>query len=144
MTLDSNVLISYIISKNEESNTKKTFKKSITDDHLMLTDIIYEECMDFCDKLGSKIEEIDVSEKLNEVGYVILLLPVPPTDELKKKYKIRDENDLKILYSADKTKSVILVTMDKDFDDVSGVNAKIMSPREYLNEGRKNKKAKKN
>ena len=41
ITLDTSVLIAWIITKHEDSIVKKVVTKSITDDRLMLTDIIY-------------------------------------------------------------------------------------------------------
>jgi putative PIN family toxin of toxin-antitoxin system len=46
--------------------------------------------------------------------------------------KIRDIDDLPLLVNAIETKVNILVTGDKDFDDIKVKNPRIMKPREYL------------
>jgi len=144
VTLDSNVLISYVISKRDNTVTRKVVTKSVTDDRLMLTDVILEECITFADKpkgkkLGLTKEKID--SELNELSKnIINISPVPSEEELKRKYRIRDRGDLKILYSVEMTDSVILVTWDDDFTDVKGLKAKIMKPPEYLNESKKKHK----
>lgn len=45
VTLDSSILISYVISKNDNTIIKKVVIKSTTDDRLMLTDVIFDECV---------------------------------------------------------------------------------------------------
>ena len=42
---------------------------------------------------------------------------LPSVEELKKKYFVRDIDDLKILHSAGQTKSKLIVTRDEDFMD---------------------------
>ena len=50
-------------------------------------------------------------------------------------YDIRDDDDLKILYSVNMTDSVILVTKDDDFKgNVAGIKARIMDPKSYFYE----------
>jgi predicted nucleic acid-binding protein len=115
----------------------------VTDDRLMLTNIIYDECLGYADKKGARATKDEVSKKIKEISPdIIEIRRVPKDSKLSKKYKIRDVNDLKILYSADKTKSVILVTMDDDFSDVKGLKAKVMKPKDYLIEDKGRKKSK--
>jgi len=133
--LDSNILISYIISKRDNTIVKKVVIKSITDDRLMLTDVICDECRKYAGKKGATVTEDDISNKLIEIcPGIINISPVPSEEELLKKYNIRDKSDLKILYSVEMTDSVILVTLDDDFTDVKNLRAKIMRPGEYLYE----------
>ena len=140
VTLDSNVLIAYVTSKKDNSIIRKVVTKSMTDDRLMITDVIYEECLKYATKKDSKMTGEEISKKLLSVqSGIIDISPVPPDADLLKKYKIRDIKDLKILYSVDMTDSVILVTMDDDFSDVKGVKAKIMDPKQYLAEDRSKK-----
>jgi len=101
----------------------------------MLTDVIFAECQKYADKRGSRTSEEEMSRKLKELSPEIIdVSSVPSNEELKKKYKIRDLEDMKILYSVEMTNSVILVTLDDDFSDVDGLRAKIMRPGEYLYE----------
>jgi len=135
ITLDTSVLIAWIITKHEDSIVKKVVTKSITDDRLMLTDIIYEECLKYADKRKSKASNEEITAKLSALSpKIIKISPIPSDEELLKRYRIRDTNDLKILYSVEMTDSVILITYDDDFSDIEGVKAKIMDPVEYLYE----------
>ncbi|MCL2032012.1 MAG: PIN domain-containing protein [Methanomassiliicoccaceae archaeon] len=142
VTLDSSVLISYVISKHNDTTVKKVVTKSVTDDRLMLTDVIFDECLRYTDKRKSRTTKENMSMKLRDVSPKIIdISPVPSTEELMKKYKVRDLDDLKILYSVEMTDSVILVTLDDDFTDVEGIKAKIMRPEQYLFEEKdKNKR----
>lgn len=144
VTLDSNVLVSYVVSKRDNTVNKKVVTKSTTDDRLMLTDVIYEECLRYADKPKARATKEEMTVGLKGITpHIIDISPVPPDSELMKKYKIRDQKDLKILYSVDMTDSVILVTMDDDFSDVKGMKAKIMNPAEYLRDDGKKKNQKK-
>jgi len=82
----------------------------------MLADIIVEECLRRAIKPKSRVSIIEMRERLKEISSDIKVLrPIPSFRELSEKYNIRDKKDLKILYSADKTGSVIIVTQDRDF-----------------------------
>ena len=48
--------------------------------------------------------------------------------------KIRDNNDMPLLACAIETKVNILITGDKDFDEIMIKTPKIMKPREYIEE----------
>jgi len=136
VTLDSSVLISYVISKKNDSVVKKVVTKSTTDDRLMLTDIIADECIAYTDKPRANVFKDIMWKRLKELcPHIIEVRPMPSAEELQRKYKIRDLKDVKILYSVEMTNSVILVTYDDDFfDGVEGVNAKIVKPVDYLYE----------
>jgi len=141
VTLDSNILIAYIVSKRENTVIKKVIAKSVNYDKLMLTNIIFEECLDFASKRNANISEEEISVKLKKICPIIIdISPIPSDTDLLKKFKIRDIDDLKILYSVEVTNSEILVTMDEDFSEVEGIKAKIMKPTEYLYEGENNDK----
>jgi len=137
VTLDSSVLISYVISKKDDSIVKKVVTKSVTDDRLMITDIIADECLAYTDKQQAAVSRSVMWKKLKELcPQIIELKPMPSVKELQRRYKIRDVKDLKILYSVEMTDSIILVTYDDDFfDGVEGVKAKIVRPVDYLHEG---------
>jgi len=136
VTLDSNVLISYVISKKDDSIVKKVVTKSVTDDRLMLTDVIFDECLRHTERRKARVSKEEMSGMLKELSSeIIKITPVPSNEELAERYKIRDKKDLKILYSVEMTDSVILVTYDDDFfDNVEGVKAEIMYPADYLRE----------
>jgi len=135
VTLDTSVLIAWVISKKDDSIVKKVVLKATSEDRLMLTDIIYDECLKYECKRKTKASKGEIAMKLKELGPVIKISPVPSNEELLKKYRVCDLNDLKILYSVDMTDSVILVTYDDDFmGDVRGIKAEIMRPDNYLYE----------
>jgi len=142
VTFDTNILIAWILSKKEGSIYRVAVTKAVTDDRLMLTDIIWDECLGFADKKSGKkanVSKADIAAKLKGLGLkVIPIKPIPTDDELKARgYRIRDNKDLKILYSVNMTESVILVTRDDDFDgNVKGITAKIMDPMNYFHEDR--------
>jgi len=119
VTLDSNVLIQYVTSKKEGSMVRRAVLKSILEDRLQLTDIIFEECVNRKRKSINKTCT-EIAESLLELPVEIIVLnPIPSVKKLAEKYYIRDPDDLKILYSADMTDSVILVTDDHDFNDIN-------------------------
>jgi predicted nucleic acid-binding protein len=136
VTLDSSVLVGWLLSKKDDSIVRKVVIKSVNEDKLMLTDVIYAECMKHAYGRKARISKEDIAAKLQGLcPEIIKITPIPPEEDLEKKYKVRDKTDLKILYSVDITDSVILVTYDKDFfGDVWGVKAEIMRPENYLHE----------
>ena len=143
ITLDTNILVAWVLSKKEGSITRRVITKSITDDRLMLSDVICDECLGFAEtKSGqkAKVTKEYIAARLDELNVnVIRISPVPSDDELKKMgYRIRDDEDLKILYSVSMTDSVTLVTRDDDFSgDVAGIKARIMDPESYLRDRRR-------
>jgi predicted nucleic acid-binding protein len=137
VTLDTSVLIAWVISKDDNSIVKKIVLKAVNEDRLMLSDVIYDECLKYGDKRKAKVSREEIAAKLRELGPVIRIKPVPSGEELLKRYSMRDAEDLKILYSVEMTNSVILVTYDDDFTgDVKGITARIMRPEIYLYDGR--------
>jgi predicted nucleic acid-binding protein len=136
--LDTSVLIAWVITKNDDSIVKKVVLKAVNEDRLMLSDIIYDECLKYGDKRKAKATKEEIVAKLTELGPVVRISPVPPEEELLKRYRIRDRDDLRILYSVEMTNSVILVTYDDDFSgDIGCITAEIMRPENYLYDIRK-------
>jgi len=140
ITIDSNVIIAAAFSKGgpDGSTAQRVIIKCKTQDLPMLTDVIADECLKRARRPKSRVTISEMRAKLNDVSSEIInLKPVPSAGELKKIYKIRDIHDLKILYSADKTYSEIVITQDKDFfEGVEGINARIMDIYEYIKEDR--------
>jgi len=137
VTLDSNVIIGHVISKHDNTLLRCVVMKCISEDIPMLTDVIVNECLNYTRKPHSKVSYALMKERLNDISAdIIELEPIPSAEELEKRYKIRSRKDLRILYSAETTESVIIVTQDHDFNDVGGISAKIMGPEGYLYEER--------
>jgi hypothetical protein len=141
VTLDTMMFIGCILSKREVTLHRVVITKATTEDRLMLTDVIYNECLNFARSKKNKrgITEEDIAAKLAELNIDIIPVgPVPDPSELRKMgYRVRHDRDLKILYSVNMTDSVILVTRDDHFKgDIKGIKAKIMNPKSYVNETR--------
>lgn len=137
VTLDTNILVSYIISKKDRSVVKTVVTKTIQDDNLMISDIIRDEVLAYAEKKDAKATREQLQKGLDELNVPIVKVgPAPPASELQKKYGIRDIKDGKILYSVETTDSLILVTYDDDYFDgkLHGLDVEIMDPVVYLYE----------
>ena len=135
VTLDTNILVSYIISKKDKSVVKSVVTKTIRDDELIITDIIRDEVLAYADKNGALATISELQRKIDGLGVPIISIgPAPSAKDLQRRYGIRDIKDGKILYSVETTESVILVTYDDDFFDgkLKGVDVEVMDPVVYL------------
>ena len=135
VTLDTNILVSYIISKKDKSVVKSVVTKTIRDDELIITDIIRDEVLAYADKNGALATRSELQRKIDGLGVPIISIgPAPSGKDLQRRYGIRDIKDGKILYSVETTESVILVTYDDDFFDgkLKGVDVEVMDPVVYL------------
>lgn len=141
VTIDTNVFISGIVYGTDTA--KKAIEKSTTKDKLMLTDVIYVECVKSASKEKHGKAGRDMDKELQKLRSKLIKIDLPADVELKRIYYIRDENDYKIVYSADATKSNLLVTGDKDFFDpkLKGPRAKIIKPVDYVKDEKKKKKS---
>lgn len=137
VTLDSSVLIAYVVSKKDDSVVKKVVMKSTTDDSLMITDVIMDEVLAFSEKKQSNVTREYIEQAISGLNVpIVKIRPIPDEYALQARYGIRDIGDAKILYSVETTESVILVTYDDDYFDgnVKGLNLEIMDPTVYLYE----------
>ena len=137
VTLDTNILISYVISKSDNSVVKTVVTKAAKDDNLMITDIIRDEVLAYADKKDAYATKDELRDGIDSLGVEIVKVGPPPSkEELQRRYGIRDIKDGKILYSVETTQSVILVTYDDDYFDgkVHGLDTEIMDPVVYLYE----------
>jgi len=116
ITLDSSVIISDVIFNSEVA--KEAVEKSTSEDEMMFTNIIFDECVNFTDKKNNKsMTKDEMEDELIERFGIPIEVDLPSDEELKKKYFIRDIGDLKILHSAEKTGSKLIVTRDEDLLD---------------------------
>jgi len=136
VTFDTNVLLEFVLSKKEDSVIRKAIAKAVEKDRLMLTDVILDEAMAYeqKDRTGKYDAETIRARLTGIAGDPIVISPIPDILDLKKMFEIDDEDDLKILWSAQMTNSVIIVTSDRHYFHVSGVRARILRPDEYLYE----------
>ena len=123
--LDTNVLVSAFISRGLSSDI---FRIIIEEHNLILSNVVLDELDKILRiKLNMPAEQVkDIFEYLNSFKIYNY------TNE-KSPIELRDKDDEKILVSAIKSKSDILVTGDKDLLNVRDkVEIKILSPREFL------------
>lgn len=156
--LDTNVYYSNVHSPRGEG--AKVVDKTIRDDDLQMTSINYDESLHAASRSEAKAKEKGKTSKvtrenmrasidgiLRRSGKKVERVDAPEAKTLQKKYRIRDEDDAKILYAAEKTGSEILVTGDKDFyqpDLVCPADLDLVKPREYVEEDRLAYELKKN
>ena len=141
VTLDTSVILSDIVF--DSKTAKEAVGKSTTDDEIMFTTIIYDECINFT---GSKknrknMTKDEMDKQLKERFGGPIEIDTPSVEEMKKKYWVRDDEDLKILHSAELTRSKIIVTRDDDLLDPNMKGPKkvrIVEMYEYI--GRKKSK----
>ena len=133
VVMDTSVLIAYIRSKDDGSLSKATVTKALTEDTLMITDLIWAECLKYHLKKSHKVTYEDIERALRDLDVKVFYTDPMSEEELEARYDIEDGNDRKILYSVDTTKSTIFVTYDDDFfRRVNGVEAAVMDPFMYL------------
>ena len=124
--LDTNILVSAFIFK---SKTINELINKLSNEHKI---IIASYCIDELKEL------IKTKFKVSEKALDEFLLTFPfdlvysPSDVDQKLFKIRDEEDYIILYTAIIEDVDILITGDKDFKEVDIVKPEIMTIREFL------------
>ena len=124
--LDTNILVSAFIFKSKNINE---LINKLSNEHKI---IIASYCIDELKEL------IKTKFKVSEKALDEFLLTFPfdlvysPSDVDQKLFKIRDEEDYIILYTAIIEDVDILITGDKDFKEVDIVKPEIMTIREFL------------
>ena len=125
--LDTNILISVVIFDSEKL---KQILMYICNNHtLVLSSYIIRELKNVIErKFSNKIKVIE--EVLNNIPYEL-------EDEMsldiseEKQLKIRDKKDISVLYSAINADVDILITGDKDFENIDIDKPEIMKPNEF-------------
>lgn len=125
--LDTNILISAFIFK---SKTLNNFIDNISKKHEVI----------ICTYTIEEIEGLmhtKFNRTMNEVNNFLNTFPYElvysPKEVEKRLFEIRDEYDYIILHTAILSNVDILVTGDKDFNDVKIGKPKIMTVRQYIN-----------
>jgi len=142
VTLDTSVIISDIVFDSEVA--KEAVEKSTTEDEMMFTSIIFDECMNFTDskKNRKSMTRDEMEDELIKRFGIPMEIKIPPIEELKGRFQIRDEEDLKILHSAERTRSKLIVTRDDDLLDpnLKGLRyTKVVEMYEYVGKKRPKK-----
>ena len=125
--LDTNILISAVIFDSEK--LKQVLMYICNNHTLVLSSYIVRELENVIErKFTNKIEVIE--EVLNNIPYELeddISLDISEENKL----KIRDKKDIPILYSAINADVDILITGDKDFENIDINRPKIMKPNEF-------------
>ena len=126
--LDTNVIISYILFKNDKM--EKFFNFVLNKDELIISNVIITELKEvFNKKFRNKVDVLDIFLSSLDVECINI-------DEIvdTNLFEIRDKNDYIVLYSALKGNVDIFITGDDDFKHVNVDRPKIMSINEYMNQ----------
>jgi putative PIN family toxin of toxin-antitoxin system len=125
IVLDTNIIISAVLFPN--SLIAKIFKYVVDCEKLILNQYIIDEVERvFIEKFPENVE--DLKRFMNGISYENY---VSCTTDYSKYPTIRDKNDLPILALAIESEADILITGDKDFDDVKIDKPVILSPRKF-------------
>jgi putative PIN family toxin of toxin-antitoxin system len=125
--VDTNILVSAILFP--KSKVADSFSIVLKDHSLVICQYSIEELEAvFRNKFPEKIESLQ--KFLGELTYE--LVSIPKNIDYSKYPNIRDKNDLPILVSAILSKSDILLTGDKDFDDIEIGKPEIMKPVDFM------------
>lgn len=125
--VDANVIISAILFPNGKAAS--VFSHILEKHTVIISSYTKDECVEvFQKKFPTKIKHIDFFfEGINYESF-----ESPKTIDAKKYPKIRDVKDLPVLVSAILSDADILLTGDKDFDDVKIEKPLIFSPAKYF------------
>jgi putative PIN family toxin of toxin-antitoxin system len=126
--VDANIIISAILFPN--SVVAKAFNHLIENHNLVLSKYTIYEIEDvFNEKFSHRIMEM--KEFIQKIPFELY---EDKKIENKKYPNIRDKNDLPVLINAIESKVDLLITGDKDFDDIIINKPKIIKPRKYIDE----------
>lgn len=125
--LDTNIIISIVIFNSEK--LKQLLTKICDNYSLVLSSYIIKEVEDVTKrKFPNKVE--DIEKFLYKLPYEMEY--VPSKIDMKMIPNIRDVKDMPVLYSAIVSDVDILITGDKDFEDVEIERPEIMTVIEFL------------
>jgi putative PIN family toxin of toxin-antitoxin system len=126
--VDANIIISAILFPN--SIVAKAFNHLIENYNLVLSKYTIYEIEDvFNEKFSHRIMEM--KEFMQKAPFELF---ENKKTENRNYPNIRDINDLPVLINAIDSKVDLLITGDKDFDDVAIKKPKIIKPRKYIDE----------
>jgi putative PIN family toxin of toxin-antitoxin system len=126
--VDTNIIVSAILFPN--SIVAKAFKHIIDNNDLVLGQYALDELEDvFTEKFPHKFDEMKYF--MSRVPYELFSLN---KIETKKYPTIRDVDDLPVLANAMESNIDLLITGDKDFDDIKIEKPKIIKPKKYIDE----------
>ena len=123
--LDTNILISVLLFPSERMNQMMDY---IFKNHeLVLSSYVVEELKDVVNrKFPKKVRVVDTL--LAKMSYEYVYTPETIDESL---FSIRDMKDYPVLYTAILEDVDVLITGDKDFEDVDVERPEIMTPGEF-------------
>ena len=125
--LDTNVLISAILFRSE--NLSRLIEKVVEDYTLVLSTYVVDELKSVVDrKFPSKM--IAIEKFLTALSYELVYSPENYVDT--PLFEIRDDKDYMVLHTAIIADVDILITGDKDFNDIEIERPEIVTPKEFL------------
>ena len=126
--VDANIVVSAILFP--KSVVTRAFSHLIDNHNLVLSKYTIDEIKDvFKEKFPHRI--IEMEEFMEKTPYELFILN---KFDNKKYPSIRDIDDLPVLANAIDSEVDLLITGDRDFDDVIVERPKIINPRVYINE----------
>lgn len=134
VVVDTGVIMAVVAYRSK--TLEPVFDKARREDDLVISNIILMQCARQAGKKKCSLDRDEIIARVKELCPNVVEIAIVPLEELRRRYSIRDESDLEILYSADMLDADILVTSDRDFLDPKmppkGIRAIIMRPLEYL------------
>ena len=124
--LDTNVLISTLLFPSENMNAMMNF--IFTHHQLVLSSYVVNELKTVIKRKFPK-KESAINKLLLLMGFEYVYTPDDVEEGL---FEIRDIKDYPVLYTAIIEDVDILITGDKDFDEVEIEKPEIMSPSEFI------------
>ena len=125
--LDTNVLISILVFNSK--SLKEILVKITDNDTLVLSSYVIEELREVIKrKFPNKTEDLDIF--LYNLPFEIYY--TPETIINRNFANIRDKKDVPVLYSSIMADVDILITGDKDFEDIDIEKPEILTPAEFL------------
>ena len=123
--IDANIIISAILF--QKSIISEVLKHIVLNNKIVFSQFTIDEIKDvFKRKFPHKVN--DMEKFLEKLPYELFTLN---EINLKNYPNIRDPNDIPVLANAIESKVDILITGDKDFDELKIKKLKIMKPSEY-------------
>ena len=134
IVIDSGVIMAVVAYRSRR--LLPVFEKAKKEDDLVISNIILMQCARQANKEKCELSRDEIIAKVKELCPNVVEIAILPLEELKKRYSIRDDSDLEILYTADVLDADIIIASDSDFFDIrnppKGIRARIMHPMEYL------------
>jgi putative PIN family toxin of toxin-antitoxin system len=124
--LDTNVLISLLLFPNPRMNAM--MERIFTEHELVLSSFVVSELKDVVQrKFPAKMKAVD--KFLLRMSYDLVYTPEEMDETL---FSIRDVKDCPVLYTAIIEDLDVLITGDKDFDDVEIEKLEILTPADFM------------